>query len=46
MKCFEGDPMQWKTFIETFEASINCKDDISEVEKFSYLKGYLTGLAQ
>lgn len=45
MKCFEGNPMQWKTFIETFEASINCKDDISEIEKFSYLKGYLTGPA-
>ena len=29
MKSFEGDPMRWKTFIETFEASINCSKDVN-----------------
>ena len=45
LKLFEGDPRNWKAFIEAFEASFDNKDDLSEVEKFTYLKGYLKGVA-
>ena len=45
LKCFEGNPMEWKPFIEAYEASIDNKEGLSNVEKFTYLKGYLKGTA-
>ena len=37
--------MEWKPFIEAYEASIDNKEELSNVEKFEYLKGYLKGTA-
>ena len=45
LKSFEGNPMEWKPFIEAYEASIDNKEELSSVEKFTYLKGYLKGTA-
>ena len=37
--------MEWKPFIEAYEASIDNKEELSNAEKFTYLKGYLKGTA-
>ena len=42
---FVGDATKWRTFIETFDATVDARPDISNVEKFSYLRGYLHGNA-
>ena len=42
---FSGDATKWRTFIETFDATVDVRSDISNVEKFSYLRGYLQGNA-
>ena len=36
-----GDPLDWKSFKETFEAAVHSSDSISNIEKFTYLKTYL-----
>ena len=46
IKKFYGDPLQWQQFFDTFNAVVNDNDSISEVEKFTYLKGYLSGEAE
>ena len=43
---FGGDATKWRTFIETFDATVDVRADISNVEKFSYLRGYLVGSAK
>ena len=45
LKTFDGDALDWKPFIESFEAAIDVKEDLSNIEKFTYLKGYLGGNA-
>ena len=45
LKAFDGDALEWKPFIESFEAAVNVNDSLSAVEKFTYLKGYLQGNA-
>ena len=45
IKSFNGDPVNWKNFIESFEAAVDSKDSLSNVEQFTYLKGYLSNLA-
>ena len=42
---FDGDIASWNSFIETFEAAVDSKDNLTSVEKFTYLKGYLSGSA-
>ena len=39
---FNGDPLEWKSFQETFAAAVGTNENISNVEKFTYLKGYLS----
>ena len=46
IKKFSGDPTAWQQFFETFNATVHKNDKISNIEKFSYLKGYLTGAAE
>ena len=46
IKKFCGDPTVWQQFHETFEATVHRNERISDIEKFSYLKGYLTGAAE
>ena len=36
-----GDPLDWKSFKETFEAAVHGSDCINNIETFSYLKTYL-----
>ena len=46
IKKFNGDPTAWQQFHETFEATVHKNDTLSAIEKFSYLKGYLSGTAE
>ena len=46
IKTFTGKPTEWPTFIETFEAAIDNNETISNVQKFQYLKSYLSGQAE
>ena len=39
---FDGDPLRWQTFIDSFEASVDKREDLTDVQKFQYLAGYLT----
>ena len=43
---FDGNPLQWQTFIDTFEASVHQRKDLSDVQKFQYLTGYLEKAAK
>ena len=45
IKRFSGDPKKYKSFKDSFEKVINRRSDIAEVEKFTYLKSFLTGEA-
>ena len=45
IKKFNGDPVNWKNFIQSFEAAVDSKESLSNVEKFTYLKGYLSDSA-
>ena len=43
---FDGNPLQWQTFIDTFETSVDKRKDLSDVQKFQYLSGYLVKAAK
>ena len=43
---FSGDPLQWQTFIDVFEASVHRRTDLEDVQKFQYLSGYLRDSAK
>ena len=45
LKSFDGDAINWKTFIESFDAAVDSKEHLSNIEKFKYLKGYLKNSA-
>ena len=43
LKKFPGDPLEWITFQEIYEAAIGQNESLSEVKKFTCLRGYLQG---
>ena len=43
VKSFYGDPTNWQEFIDTFNVAIHENEDLSPIEKFTYLKGYIGG---
>ena len=45
VKKFSGDPVAWQEFEEIFNATVHQNPNLTDVEKFSYLKGYLIGPA-
>jgi len=40
---FSGDPLQWQTFWDSFNAAINSNPSLSGVQKFNYLRAQLHG---
>ena len=38
---FDGDILKWKQFEESFETAVHKNERISDIEKFTYLIGYL-----
>ena len=43
---FDGNPMDYQTFIDFFISSIDNDEDLSKIDKFTYLKGALRGKAK
>ena len=43
MKKFGEDAIGWPEFVESFRVSVHENTDLSDVEKFTYLKSYLFG---
>ena len=42
---FDGEPTNWRSFIDSFEATIDNNDTLANVEKLTYLINYLVGEA-
>ena len=42
---FNGDPLKWAIFIAKFTAAVDSQDLLTAIEKVTYLKGQLKGLA-
>lgn len=43
MRKFGGDPIAWQPFWDQFESSIHSNSQLTDVDKFNYLKGLLEG---
>ena len=43
IRTFNGDPTQWKSFVDSFECEIDNNEDISNAEKMNYLINNLSG---
>ena len=41
IKTFHGDPLEWQTFWDSFSATIHANDELSNIQKMSYLNGIL-----
>ena len=46
LKPYSGDPLEWKSFWDSFEAAIDKNTRINDIEKMNYLKSYLKGDAE
>ena len=46
IKKFNGDPTNWKSFIESFNAAIDLNNDLSNIEKMNFLVNYVEGEAE
>ena len=46
IKKFTGEPKDYRAFWDAFKVAIDENDMLTKVEKFTYLKGYLTGDAE
>ena len=42
---FAGDPIEWTTFRYSFSSAIHLSEELSEIDKFQYLKCLLVGTA-
>ena len=45
LKTFDGDALEWKPFFDSFDAAVNIKEDLTNIEKFTYLRSFLSGKA-
>ena len=43
---FSGDSLEWLSFWDSFDAAVNKKYGLSDIEKFNYLRVQLTGEAE
>ena len=46
LKPYDGDPLKWKTFFDTFDCAVHKRDDMTNVEKMTYLISLLEGEAE
>ena len=42
---FNGNPLEWVTFWDSFQSAIGLDDELNDVNKFQYLRSYLGGAA-
>ena len=40
---FNGEPLQWETFWDSFDAAVNSNTGLSDVQKFNYLRAQVHG---
>ena len=40
---FSGNPEKWQSFLDAFESLIGGNEELSEIDKFNYLKTFLAG---
>ena len=45
LKRFDGNILNWQTFWDRFSSSVHNQENISDIDKFSYLKGLLSDSA-
>ncbi|EFX64454.1 hypothetical protein DAPPUDRAFT_14848, partial [Daphnia pulex] len=45
IKQFDGDVFKWRSFWDIFKINFDQNADLSDVQKYSYLREYLTGKA-
>ena len=43
---YNGDPLKWQPFWDSFEAAIHKNESLSDVEKFNYFRTFLEGAAK
>ena len=43
LKRFNGNPLEWHMFWDTFKSNIDKDESLDNVTKFNYLKGILDG---
>lgn len=46
IKKFHGEPTACQGFFDTFQATVGSNSALSDIEKFTYLRGYLAGEAE
>ena len=46
LKKYNGNPLLWKSFIDTFNSAVHKNSSLSDVEKLNYLMNLLTGPAE
>ncbi len=46
MQTFDGNPMEYQTFMDSFVSSVDNDEELSKIDKFMYLKGQLKGKAK
>ena len=46
LKTFNGDPMSWQSFYDSFNEAVHKDESLSNIEKINYLVGYLSGEAE
>ena len=45
-KKFHGEPTKWQQFFDTFKVAVHTNPDLTVMDKFTYLRGYLKGPAE
>ena len=43
---FDGNPLKWQTFIDSFESSVDKRTDLTPIQKFQYLSSFLEKAAK
>ena len=46
IKKFNGNPVAWRLFIESFDAAVHGNSDLSDIEKMNFLMNYVEGEAE
>ena len=46
IKPFDGNPLIWKPFQQSFMAAVDANDDLSDVDKFNHLRNLVKGSAE
>ena len=45
LRAFSGNPLEWQSFWDQFQSSIHNNESINDVERFLYLRKFLSGTA-